>query len=238
MPLVSHGFVKPTLPTTADATDSNTVEQPAQAVEDLQETVTRQADRINDLETELAKHKDHTGREFADVRARITNTETEIETVGDTVVDVDSNAGNSNNNGSETGIRNTDAPLETICSLPEHLAARELSANQERARFIAKDVRDYAEKCPAGLVIDSRAIKRVITAKEGAKPHTQTVARVMDFLEELGKDGIEQTKCHGRKLLAVDPDMADQLASADAGDHTRCDRGSGPPRPEGVISSG
>jgi hypothetical protein len=226
------------MPTIADATDRSTVEQLIQVVEDLQETVTRQANRINDLETALANHKDHTGREFADVRARITNTETEIETVEDTVSDTDSNAGNGDNTGSETGVRNNDTPLETICSLPEYLAARELSANQERARFIGKDVRDYAEKCPAGLVIDSRAIKRVITAKEGTKPHTQTVARVMDFLEELGKDGIEQTKRRGRKLLAVDPDMADRLASADVGDHTRCDRESGPTRPEGVISSG
>ena len=60
---------------TADATDSSTAEQLIQAVEGLQETVEQQADRIDQLETELAERKDHTGREFAEVRARITETE-------------------------------------------------------------------------------------------------------------------------------------------------------------------
>lgn len=32
-------------------------------------------ERFDDLETDLAEHKDHTGREFADVRARITEIE-------------------------------------------------------------------------------------------------------------------------------------------------------------------
>lgn len=60
----------------------------------------------------------------------------------------------------------------------------------------------------------------------------------MDFLDQLGKDGVELTKRRGKKLVVVDPDVANRLASADAGDHTRCDRESDPTRPEGVISSG
>jgi hypothetical protein len=122
-----------------------------------------------------------------------------------------------------------------VCALPEQVAARELTANQERARFIAKDVRDYAERCPAGLVIDSRAIKRVITAKEGTKPHTQTVARVMTFLDELGKDAVELKKRRGRKLVSVDPKVADRLSDASAADHTRGDGRSGPTAPESVM---
>jgi hypothetical protein len=30
------------------------------------------------------------------------------------------------------------------------------------------------------------------TAEKGTKPHTQTVARVLDFIDELGKGGTEQ----------------------------------------------
>jgi hypothetical protein len=56
--------------------------------------------------------------------------------------------------------QNSETPLERICTLPEHVADRELTTNQERVRFIARDIQDYAEKAPAGLVIDSRAIKR------------------------------------------------------------------------------
>lgn len=58
-------------------------------------------------------------------------------------------------------------PLERICGLPEHIADRELTTNQERARFIARDVRDYTEKAPAGLVLNSRTITKVITASKG-----------------------------------------------------------------------
>jgi hypothetical protein len=60
------------------------------------------------------------------------------------------------------GRASRSGPLERICGLPEHVADRELTANRERARFVAKDVRDYAESASAALVIDTRAIKRVL----------------------------------------------------------------------------
>ena len=211
---------------TADATGSSTVEQLIAAVEELQETVERQVERINELETELAEHKDHTGREFADVRARITETENRQTQPNseDTTSGVDEK---------ETGSQAQKTPLERICSLPEHMVARELTANQERARFIAKDIHDYAEKAPAGLVIDSRAIKRVITAKEGTRPHTQTVARVMDFLDDLGKQDVQQKKRRGKKLVVVDPGAATRYAKE--ANHTRCDGEHDSARSESVI---
>ena len=153
---------------TADATDSSTVEQLITTVENLQETVEQQAERINQLETELAEHKDHTGREFADVRARITEAENQQMEAG-------SEDATPGVKGEETGSQTSQTPLERICSLPEHVADRELTANQERARFIAKDVRDYAEKAPAGLVVDSRTIKKVVCrCRRKAAPHADS----------------------------------------------------------------
>ena len=211
---------------TADAMDSSTVEQLIATVEDLQETIEQQAERIDQLETELAEHKDHTGREFADVRARITEAENRQTQPGseDATPGVDEE---------ETGSQTLQTPLERICSLPEHVADRELTTNQERARFIAQDIRDYAEKAPAGLVVDSRAIKRVLTALEGKRPHTQTVARVMNFLEELGKADVQLKKRRGKKLVVVDPEAATRYAAH----HDRCDGENSPTHPEGVISS-
>lgn len=208
---MSRGFIQTAMTAIADATDSSTVEQLVQAVEDLQETVEQQADRISELKDELAEHKDHTGREFADVRARITDVENQQ-------TQPDSTDSSPRIDGEETGSQNHHTPLERICALPEHVAERELTTNQERARFIAKDVHDYAEKAPAGLVLDSRTIKKVITAAEGKKPHTQTVARIMDFFEDLGQDDIELTKRHGKKLIVIDPEVADRLTY-----HDRCD---------------
>ncbi len=209
---------------TADATDNSTVDQLIQTVEDLQETVEQQAERIDKLETKLAEHKDHTGREFADVRARITETENRQ-------TDIDSEDATPGVDEEKTESQNPQTPLERICSLPEHIADRELTANQERARFIAKDVRDYAEKAPAGLVVDSRTIKKVIAAAEGKRPHTQTVARVMEFLADLGQEYVELIKRRGKKLIVVDPEVADRLAH-----HTCCDGEKGPATANGVIA--
>jgi hypothetical protein len=81
-------------------------------------------------------------------------------------------------------------------------------------------------------VVDSRAIKRVLTASEGKRLHTQTVARVMDFLADLGKDAVELIKRRGRKLVVFDPDAADRLAN-----HDRCDGGTGPTTGSDVIGA-
>jgi hypothetical protein len=226
----------------ANATDSTDVETLVQTVSELQQTVEQQADRIDHLETtvreqqeELAEYQDHIGREFASVRVRITEAEDAFETQKQQT-EAHSEGENPGCDTGEQASTNDETPLYRVCALPEQVAARELTANQERARFIAKDIRDYAKKCRAGLVIDSRAIKRVITAKEGTKPHTQTVARVMNFLDELGKDSVEQKKRRGRKLVAFDPEVADRLSDANAAHHARCDRRTGATTPESVIS--
>jgi hypothetical protein len=87
----------------------------------------------------------------------------------------------------------------------------------------------------AGPVIDSRAIQRVrFTASEGKRPHTQTVARVMNFLDELGKDDVQQKKRHGKKLIVVNPEAATRYAAH----HDRCDGENDPTHADGVISSG
>ncbi|MFC6907133.1 hypothetical protein ACFQGH_18285 [Halalkalicoccus tibetensis] len=129
----------------------------------------------------------------------------------------------------KTESHDVTTPLERICTLPEHVADRELTTNQKRARFIARDVQDHAEKAPAGLVLDSQTIAKVITAAEGTKPHTQTVARVMDFLEKLGKDDVEQTKRRGKKLVVVDEEAPDRY-------HDRCDRANDQAPTESVMS--
>lgn len=212
----------------ADVTGSSTVEEIAQTVEELQQTVEQQSERIDELETKLDKHKDHTGRKIADVRRRISDVEEQNQQTKP-----DSDGKTPRRDTTESGLQNTETPLERICALPEHIADRELTANQERARFIARDVRDYAENAPAGLVIDSRTIKRVLTASEEKRSHTQTVARVMEFLDQLGKDDVELTKRRGRKLVVFDPTAADQYAAY----HDRCDRGSGPTAGTDVIGS-
>ncbi|WP_122090398.1 hypothetical protein [Halalkalicoccus subterraneus] len=233
---------------TSTSTDSTATDQPATETEEstlasvceqlealtdrvaeLEGQLERKDDRIEELEAELTEYKRFAGSEFADVRGRITDVEDqtkELETTlqetpdATTTVDVEE---------TDSQTTTTETPLERICTLPEHVTDRELTTNQKRARFIARDVTDYAEKAPAGLVLDSQTIAKVITAAEGSKPHTQTVARVMNFLEKLGKDDVEQTKRRGKKLVVVDEEAADRY-------HDRCDQDIEQPPAGGVMS--
>lgn len=202
------------------------------------------ADQVNE---ELEQRDDEIESELDNQSQNVSGAFAKLSTIDDRIEDLEAHAqqasadpsegDESNANASDENDK-TDTPLETICALLEHLAERELTANQERARFIAEDVRDYAENAPAGLVLDSQAIKRVITAKEGDRPHTQTVARIMDFLDRLGKDAVDLRKRRGRKLIAVDPEAADRLAVVGSGaNHDRCDRGRGRMPTTDVISS-
>lgn len=199
---------QPAMTAVADATDSSTVEQLVQVVEDLQKTVERQADRINKFEDELADHMDHTGREFADVRARITDVENQ-QTQPDST-DSTPKGLTGRKPGRRTNRHRLSGSARSRNTLP--------SANSrpiKSARFIAKDVHDYAEKAPTGLILDSQTIKKVITAAEDKKPRTQTVARIIDFFEDLGQDDIEVTKRRGKKLIVINPEVADRLAYHD-----------------------
>lgn len=106
----------------------------------------------------------------------------------------DRNGSEANRNGC-TDDRNADrngsdqTPLETICALPEHIADDELSANQERARFIAADVHDYAKKVPAGLVIDSSTIR-----KKSSRPKREIVlTRKLSPVSWTFSTGLERT---------------------------------------------
>ena len=208
----------------ADATDSSTVEQLIATIEDLRDTVEQQADRIDELESEFTDYRDENEFDKAQIRQKITEVENRT-------MNTSSGDATPRDEADEENSQATETPLERICTLPEHVADRELTANQERARFIASDSQDYAEKAPAGLVIDSRAIKRVLTAIEGKRPHTQTVARVMDFLADLGQDGVELIKRRGKKLIVMDSEVADRLA-----DHERCDGKNNSIAPNTVIA--
>jgi chromosome segregation ATPase len=197
-------------------------------VEELEAEVERKDERIEELEAELTEYKRFAGSEFADVRGRITNVEDQTQELETTLQEMPTETTAAEENGASQ-TTTTETPLERICTFPAHIVDRELTTNQQRARFIARDVQDYAEKAPAGLVLDSQTIAKVITAAEGSKPHTQTVARVMDFLEKMGKDEVEQMKRRGKKLVVVDQDAADRY-------HDRCDRANEQGPAESVMS--
>jgi chemotaxis regulatin CheY-phosphate phosphatase CheZ len=169
-------------------------------VEDLEEQVADQEARIADLEArgKAAARKCH-------------HLEEEIERVEEAQSAPESDAVEEEAPDASGGEQAPQTPLEQVVGLPEHLAEEELTANQERARFIAQDVRDYAERVPAGYAIPSTDLRKVLKAKDGATPHTQTVARVMDFLDDLGGEEVTLVKRRGTKRIAFSEDAVERL---------------------------
>lgn len=92
--------------------------------------------------------------------------------------------------------------------MPEHLVDKSLTANQERARFVARDAYQYTRSVPAGRVIRASELRTVLTAKEEGEVHTETVDRVIRLLDDLGGDHVEVKQPQGQERVLV---FADEL---------------------------
>ncbi|QCJ45962.1 hypothetical protein FCF25_01975 [Haloprofundus sp. MHR1] len=166
-----------------------TVDAQAETIASQREQLKAQRERLNEYEEKLTVSSDH--RKHLQQR---------IHALEDTE-DTDSDEASQNK-----------SPLQQLASLPSK-AVSKLTANQERARFIAKDVREYAKKVPAGFTIDSATIRKILKAKEGRTPHTQTISRVMDFLDRLGKEDVQVVKRRGTKRTVFTERAVAELAS-------------------------
>jgi chromosome segregation ATPase len=126
-------------------------------------------------------------------------------------------------NGGNTAPQDTETPLEDIIQLPEELVADSLTANQERARFVAKDITDYSKSVPAGRAIKSSELRRVLVAKAEKTVHPQTVSRVIDKLTEFGKSEVESKKTqNGEKVVVFSEPIVERIEAIQraAGNHS------------------
>ncbi|ELZ31382.1 hypothetical protein C474_08772 [Halogeometricum pallidum JCM 14848] len=164
--------------------------------QELKETVDSQREKLDEYREELdthtqqrdaaADHRKHLQQRLHALESETKDTET-------------------------TPSTETRSPLQQLVGLPSKLTEK-LTANQERARFIAQDIQEYATKVPAGFAIDSARIRRILNAKEGRTPHTQTVTRVMEFLDRLGKDDVQVIKRRGTKRVIFTERAVSELA--------------------------
>ena len=182
--------------------DEATLATLAAAGDELIETVTTQHDRLEELETrvetleaELTAERETRAKEAAEDRKRLHDLETQLdenssETDGpaesDHSEDVDTPS-----SPSTPQVQPPETPLEDVLRIPEHLVEGNLTANQRRARFVAKDIHEYTQRVPAGRAIKSSELRRVLTAGEDARIYTETVSRVIDFLDELGGEAVK-----------------------------------------------
>lgn len=174
-----------------DQDDPNHIEEVEEQVDEVEE----QVDSLDEDTTRLSKELADTNRRLSDVEDSISqdNTptpEADKPTVHSTI----------------------ETPLEQICALPQEVAEKELSVNQEKARFLSMDVTDYATRVPAGYSLKSSDIRKVLKAKEGESQHPQTIDRVVKFLKEFaGEDDIKIIKRHGERRVIFTDDLVSRL---------------------------
>ena len=102
-------------------------------------------------------------------------------------------------------------PLERIVSWPDEVVQTELTSNQSRARFIAQGFKKYASKAPAGYVIKSGEVANILQAGTDATGHTETVTRVMQFLDDLGSESAKIVKRRGTKRVVLTRELVERL---------------------------
>ena len=190
--------------TTTDAlaslgADEETLSRVDAAGDELVETITRQQNRLDELEhqvetleSELQQERETRAKADAEDRKRIHEVETQVEEASD---DSTTNSSTDSDTESDTeatdpGVEPAEVPLEEVIRVPEHLVEEHLTANQRRARFVAKDVAEYTRSVPAGRAIRSSQLRQVLSAGEDGQIYTETVSRVIRFLNDLGGDAV------------------------------------------------
>lgn len=188
-----------------------------QKVESLIEIVIDQAERIDELEQQVDELEQQVGENFeyhskerSKTRKRLTELE-EREKKDETPAP----------EAEETTVQQAESPLEDIIQLPEEVVEDNLTANQERARFVAKDILDYSKSVPAGYSIKSSQLRRVLTAKEDSPAHTETVSRVIERLDDLGKDDVQVRETRsGERVVVFTEEIVKRIVAYRNQDHS------------------
>lgn len=95
-------------------------------------------------------------------------------------------------------------PIFTLLQTPEP----NLEPTERRARFLWKDLGDYAQKAPAGLVLSASDAKRVLNAAEpdesdATRISSKQVGRVFGLIQTLTRDVAEIREKDGERRLVV-----------------------------------
>lgn len=159
----------------------------AQLVEGIAQESAQARESARTNEAELKEERETRAKEAAQDRKRLHEVEERL----DSVEEGGSGDETPTPQAGETTIQEPETPLEDVIRVPEHLVEDSLSANQQRARFVAKDIHEYSRSVPAGRVIKSSELRRVLSARKEGRIHTETVSRVIDFLTDLGQDDVQ-----------------------------------------------
>lgn len=187
-------------------------QQQQRQLDKQEDTIQQQQKKIEDLQQQLDNEVDRRSAEIEGVHNRISNVE-----------EASNGGGDGSTPSDPKGVDDNTTPLEQVVRLPEATANSSLSNNQRRARFVAADINDYAKRCTAGRTLSSSDIATILKSGTDCKGRTQTVARVMEFLDKLGGNNVKIVKRRGTKRVVFDEEYADRLSNVEPNNGCRYD---------------
>lgn len=189
----------------------------AEEVEQLREENEQLRDDLEETRDELESLRDRAGRDRAELSGRVTELETIVDDVdhaddGDTAVEGDPS--------DEPAVPDAETALEETLQLPDGVAEDSLSANQARARSVARDIGDYAEYNHefGNYSLTAKRLRIVLKAQsEENTAHHETVKRVREFLDQLGESEVSITEDRGgTKRLVFAESLVDRIEAHQA----------------------
>ena len=187
------------------------VEQLSDRVDELEDENDRLRAENEELHDRVEELEQHTARERAQLAGRISDVEKLKEQIDAGELGTESGTESRADGGGEVGPE-PQTYLETVVKMDESTASESLTPNQERARFVVRDVMAYSDHAPGGgRVLTSGRIGRVLRAGLDTTPHSETVGRVIEFIDEMGEGTTSREKRRGKWRLSIDPDAARRL---------------------------
>jgi predicted nucleic acid-binding Zn-ribbon protein len=175
--------------------------------------------KLSSVESELAdvrEDSDRLSRKVADTRGDVSDIREDTDRVSKKIADTNSrvsdledNTDASETSGSDNDVSNSNGEhtqstaLEQVCALSEEESQEHLTANQKRARKIARRINELGKSVPAGIAITSTRMRDILSGMEEKRVHRQTIQRVMDFLERFGDEHVNKKETKGGKTVVV-----------------------------------
>jgi hypothetical protein len=134
-----------------------------------------------------------TRREQAEIRSDVHEVKQTVESQ-DGSEESDSNPAERDETPTPDGPNPPKTGLEEILRLPETVASDSLTANEQRARSVARDLGNYCDYNHqyGTYSLTASTLRKVLTAQSDGdgSVHAQTVKRVRQFLTRLGEDSV------------------------------------------------
>jgi ElaB/YqjD/DUF883 family membrane-anchored ribosome-binding protein len=193
---------------------ANEAQQAKEERERLRDENEELRDENERLRDELESVRERTGRQFAEVRSRVTDVEDDVE-ADETDDEPVSDGPTPTPDGVSQPMQKPVTPLEKVTRMDEPTADSSLTRNQDRARAVFRDVLDYTQSVPKGRAIATPDLRRVLTAfRDGGSACYKTVARVVDFLTEMGKDDVwTKQRMNGDTVVVFSEDICKRRAA-------------------------